>query len=83
MELRLTGVSRRTPEGLTYMGSWVEANFDRCFQLMECDDPRLLQRWVANWRELAEFEIVPVVEGKDTAEIFAPADTPADGSSGD
>ena len=49
---------------------------------MECDDPLLLQRWVANWRELAEFEIVPLVEGKDTAKIFAPADTPADSSSG-
>ncbi len=73
---------RMAPEGLAYMGSWVEANFDRCFQLMECDDPRLLQRWVANWRELAEFEIVPVVEGKDTAEIFASAGTPADGTSG-
>ena len=73
---------RMAPEGLAYMGSWVEANFDRCFQLMECDDPRLLQRWVANWRELAEFEIVPVVEGKDTAEIFASADIPADSPSG-
>ena len=41
---------RMAPEGLAYMdmGSWVEANFARCFQLMECDDPRLLQRWVAN-----------------------------------
>ena len=33
---------RMMPEGLTYVGSWVEANFDRCFQLMECDDLRLL-----------------------------------------
>ena len=27
------------PEGLTYVGSWIESNFDSCFQLMECDDP--------------------------------------------
>lgn len=73
---------RMAPEGLAYMGSWVEANFDRCFQLVECDDPRLLQRWVVNWRELAEFEIVPVVEGKHTAEIFASAGVAADSSSG-
>jgi hypothetical protein len=39
---------RMAPEGLAYVGRWVEANFDRCFQLMECDDPRLPQRWVAN-----------------------------------
>jgi uncharacterized protein DUF3303 len=27
---------RMTPEGLSYVGSWIEANCDRCFQLMEC-----------------------------------------------
>lgn len=59
---------RGTPEGLEYVGSWVEANFDRCWQLMECDDARLLQEWVLHWRDLAEFEIVPVVPGKETAE---------------
>jgi hypothetical protein len=31
------------PEGLKYVGSWIEPNFDRCFQLMECDDLRLLK----------------------------------------
>jgi hypothetical protein len=72
---------RMAPENLAYVGSWAEANLDRCFQLVECDDLRLLQRWVANWRELAEFEIVPVVESKDTADVFAPADTLEDGAS--
>jgi len=30
------------PDGLKYVGSWIEPNFDRCFQLMECDDLRLI-----------------------------------------
>ena len=34
------------PEGLNYVGSWIEPNFDRCFQLMECDDVRLIQEWI-------------------------------------
>jgi hypothetical protein len=34
---------------------------------MECDDVTLLQRWVAEWSALIEFEIVPVVAGKETA----------------
>ena len=34
---------RGLPEGLKYIDSWIEPNFDRCFQLMECDDARLLQ----------------------------------------
>jgi hypothetical protein len=33
---------RLAPDGLTYVGSWVEASLDRCFQLMECDDATLL-----------------------------------------
>ena len=57
---------RMTPEGLTYVGSWIEANFDRCFQLMECDDARLLQDWLLNWSDLMECEIAPVVPSAET-----------------
>ena len=63
---------RQAPEGLIYVGSWIEANFDRCFQLMECPDPRLLQEWVVRWQDLIEFEFVPVVPSGDTAEAIAP-----------
>jgi len=63
---------RMAPEGLTYVGSWIEANFDRCFQLMECDDARLLQQWMLKWQDLVEFEIVPVVPSKETVESIMP-----------
>lgn len=49
----------------------VEVNFDRCFQLMECDDLRLLQQWVLGWQDLVEFEIVPIVRSKQTLEAIA------------
>jgi hypothetical protein len=42
---RLRENGRAMPEGLKYVDSWIEANFDRCFQLMECDDISLLQWW--------------------------------------
>jgi hypothetical protein len=32
---------RMVPQALTYLDSWVEPDFDRFFQLMECDDLRL------------------------------------------
>jgi hypothetical protein len=63
---------RMAPDGLTFVGSWVEASLDRCFQLMECDDVTLLQRFVAAWTDLAAFEIVPVVPGKATAAALSP-----------
>jgi Protein of unknown function (DUF3303) len=69
---RLRQDGRGAPDGLRYVDSWVEANFDRCFQLMECDDARLLQQWVAFWGDLVEFEIVPVVASSETRAMIEP-----------
>jgi hypothetical protein len=41
----------------------VTADLARVFQLTQCDDVTLLQRWVGAWEDLADFEIVPVVSG--------------------
>jgi hypothetical protein len=70
-KLRDTG--RMIPEGLKYIDSWVEPNFSRCFQLMECDDLRLFQEWVLQWRGSgATIEIVPVVPSAQTRDVVAP-----------
>ncbi len=66
--LRFQEKGRMLPDGLKYLGSWVEDNFDRCFQLMECDDPHLFAQWLAHWQDLADFEIVHVVSGAEAAE---------------
>ncbi|MEJ0073850.1 MAG: DUF3303 family protein [Alphaproteobacteria bacterium] len=66
---RFRDQGRMMPDGLKYVGSWIEANLDRCFQLMECDDARLLQDWVLNWSDLMECEIVPVVPSDQTREL--------------
>ena len=62
---------RMAPDGLGYVNSWVEMNFDRCFQLMECENARLLDEWAAHWRDLVEFEFVPVRSSKEAAEAVA------------
>ena len=66
---RFRDEGRMMPEGLRYVGGWIEANFDRCFQLMECDDARRLQEWAVNGGDLIEFEIVPVVPSEQTREV--------------
>ena len=67
---RLRESGRSIPEGLRYLDSWVEVNFNRCFQLMECDDVRLLMQWVLHWRDLVEFEVVPVSPSREVRELF-------------
>lgn len=70
---KVRDVGRSIPEGLKYIDSWVEPNFSRCFQLMECEDLRLLQNWILSWRGSGtSFEIVPVVTSAQTREVVAP-----------
>ena len=59
---------RMLPPGLGYVDSWIdERGLDRCFQLMETEDPSLFDEWIAAWSDLVEFEIVPVVDSSAAA----------------
>lgn len=49
---------RLLPPGLSYLESWLEAEGDRCFQLMETSEPTLFDTWITNWEDLASFEVI-------------------------
>ena len=68
---RFRDKGRQMPDGLAFVSSWVSADLGRCFQIMETEDVTLLQRWVTAWSDLVDFEIIPVVPGKSTAEALA------------
>jgi len=58
---------RMLPPGLHYIESWVAGDFDRCFQLMQTDDPALFSEWIGKWQDLVEFEVIPVVTSEEAA----------------
>jgi uncharacterized protein DUF3303 len=70
---RLGERGRGLPEGLEYVDSWVEAGFGRCFQLMRCDDERLLEQWMRSWEGsgIGFEEVVPVVTSAEAREAAA------------
>ena len=68
---------RLAPEGLRYVASWVDLQFERCFQVMEADNEALVREWTAHWEDLVDFEIVPVRTSADAAAIMAGAQRPA------
>jgi hypothetical protein len=39
---------------------------------MECADRTLLDQWIANWDDITEFEVVPVVTSAEAAGRLAP-----------
>lgn len=59
---------RLAPEGLTYVASWVDEKLETCWQVMETSDRALLDRWMANWDDLVEFEVIPIVTSKEAAD---------------
>ena len=63
---------RLAPAGLEYIASWVEPDASRCYQVMECDHPRLLHEWADSWSDLVDFEFIPVVTSQEMAVKFAP-----------
>jgi len=63
---------RMAPDGLSYIGSWIDDKLTRCFQLMETDDSSLLEEWMANWNDLVEFEVFPVLSSSEAMERVAP-----------
>lgn len=62
---------RMAPDGLVYLSSCVDETMERCFQLMETHDRKLLDEWMAKWTDLVEFEVYPVITSKQATERVA------------
>lgn len=62
---------RLAPEGLSYVSSWVDTNLERCYQLMETDNPLLLDEWMARWSDIVDFEVHSVISSAEAAERIA------------
>ena len=69
---RFRECGRMAPPGLMYVSSWVDQKLERCYQLMETEDRTLLDQWIANWSDITDFEVVPVMTSKEAAEKVAP-----------
>ena len=58
---------RMTPDGLTYISSWVDEKMQLCFQLMETDDRALIDVWISRWKDLVDFEVFPVMTSAEAS----------------
>ena len=62
---------RMAPDGLVYVNSWTTRDLRTCYQVMACDDPALLEAWMAQWRDIVEFEVIEVMSSADAARTVA------------
>jgi hypothetical protein len=53
------------PDTVVYHASWIEPAGGRCFQIMEAASRDMLDPWIAQWSDLMEFEVIPVLTSSD------------------
>ena len=63
---------RLAPDGLRYVSSWVDEQLERCFQLMETSDPKLIEEWILKWSDIIEFEVYPVIASAEAVDRLSP-----------
>jgi hypothetical protein len=63
---------RLTPDGLRHVSSWVTTDLATCYQLMECEDRKLLEQWMTRWSDLVDFEVLPVITSSQAVERITP-----------
>jgi hypothetical protein len=62
---------RMMPKGLAYVSSWIDLDFKICYQLMRTEDFALFDKWIDNWQDLMDFEIVPVRTSAEAVEVMS------------
>jgi Protein of unknown function (DUF3303) len=67
---RLREKGRLMPDGLEYVSSWIAVDLKICWQLMRAEDKSLFERWIDNWKDLVDFEIVPVLTSVEVREMM-------------
>lgn len=68
---RFRDQGRLAPGGMRYVASWVDDKLERCFQLMESEERELVDKWIARWSDLVDFEVYPVISSAEAAERVA------------
>ena len=56
---------RMLPEGVKYINSWMKKDLSICYQLMEAEDEAKLQDWTNRWKDLVDFEVIPVLSSDE------------------
>jgi len=69
---RFRDQGRMMPETLKYVSSWITEDMATCYQVMECEDRVDLDVWMANWNDLVDFEVLPVMTSPQARERIGP-----------
>ena len=64
MYQRFEEKGRMLPEGVKYINSWINELITTCYQVMESETHEKLQQWIDQWKDIVDFEIIPVISSE-------------------
>ncbi|OAL47439.1 hypothetical protein IQ07DRAFT_116213 [Pyrenochaeta sp. DS3sAY3a] len=64
---RFQSQGRLAADGLKYISSWVSEDLTTCYQVMETDEKDLLDEWIARWKDIVDFEVIPVMTSSEAS----------------
>lgn len=62
---RFNEKGRMLPTGVEYIDSWIEENLQKCYQVMKSESIEKVFEWVNNWKDLVDFEVIPVLNSSE------------------
>jgi hypothetical protein len=65
MYQRFAEKGRMLPEGVSYINSWINEPVTVCYQVMEAASLNQLQLWIDQWKDIVDFEVVPVISSAE------------------
>ena len=65
---RFAEKGRLLPDGVGYLNSWIKEDLSICYQVMKSDDVEKIHEWISQWNDLADFEVIPVINSDDAKE---------------
>ena len=69
---RFAKQGRMLPEGVQYVNSWINKDVTVCYQVMESETDLLLNQWIDKWKDLVDFEVIPVISSAEAKnKVFA------------
>jgi hypothetical protein len=69
---RFSEKGRMLPQGVEYVDSWVEMNMQKCYQIMRSESLGKLLIWTEQWKDLVDFEIIPVLTSEEVVQKLVP-----------
>lgn len=60
---------RMAPDNVRYVASWVAADLTTCYQVMDAADEKSLEPWLSAWRDIVDFEVIPVMTSAEAAAV--------------